>query len=133
MRLNLSLNNETWSVSQKWHSNRFRPKFNDFVIRDGHVYGLDDGTLTCMDVETGTIKWKSGRYGYGQVLLVDDLLLILSEKGTVVLIPAQTTKPAELTSFQALNEEGITWNQPVLVRGKLLVRNAFEAACFDLE
>ncbi len=133
VRLDITLTDQTWSVAEKWRTNRFRPKFNDFVLRDGHVYGLDDGTLTCLEVESGKIKWKSGRYGYGQVLLVDDLLLILSEKGTVVLVPAHSSKPAELASFSALDEQGITWNQPVLVRGKLLVRNAFEAACFDLE
>ena len=60
------------------------------------------------------------------------MLLIVSEKGDVVQVPAVSTKPDELASFTAL-EEWITWNQPVLVRGKLLVRNAHEAACFDLE
>lgn len=132
VRLNVTRSDEAWSVSQTWHSNRFRPKFNDFVVRDGHAYGLDDGTLTCLDIETGKIQWKSGRYGYGQLLLVDDVLLIVSEKGDVVQVPAVSTKPDVLASFTAL-EEWITWNQPVLVRGKLLVRNAHEAACFDLE
>lgn len=133
VRLEVGQSDDKWTVTREWRTNRFRPKFNDFVVRDSHAYGLDDGTLTCLDVETGKINWKSGRYGYGQVLLVDDLLLIVSEKGTVTLVPAQPEKPAELTSFSALDEAGITWNQPVLVRGKLLVRNAHEAACYDLE
>ena len=122
-----------WTVTQRWHSNRFRPKFNDFVQHNGHVFGLDDGTLTCLDIETGKVKWKSGRYGYGQLLLVGETLLILSEDGRVILRPATTSVSEELASFQALDPNGITWNHPVLVRGKLLVRNAIEAACFDLE
>jgi outer membrane protein assembly factor BamB len=133
VRLDVQRSGESWTVHQQWQSNRFRPKFNDFVIRDGNAYGLDDGTLTCLNLETGQVRWKSGRYGYGQVLLVGDVLLIVSEKGTVFQIPAQPEKPSELTSFQALDENEITWNQPVLIRGKLLVRNANEAACFDLE
>eukprot|EP00456_Euglypha_rotunda_P019996 TRINITY_DN175_c1_g1_i9.p1 TRINITY_DN175_c1_g1~~TRINITY_DN175_c1_g1_i9.p1 ORF type:complete len:556 (-),score=141.26 TRINITY_DN175_c1_g1_i9:78-1745(-) len=124
---------DKWTVTKKWHSNRFRPKFNDFVVRDGYAYGLDDGTLTCLDIETGKVTWKAGRYGYGQVLLVNDMLLIVSEKGEVLMIPAEPSKPDVVASFQALDEAEITWNQPVLVRGKLLVRNANEAACFDLE
>ena len=132
VRLKVTRTGEDWSVSPTWHSNRFRPKFNDFVVRDGYAYGLDDGTLTCLNVETGKIQWKSGRYGYGQVLLLDDVLLIVSEDGDIVQVPAQPTKPEELARFTAL-EKWITWNQPVLIRGKLLVRNAHEAACFDLE
>lgn len=132
VRLNVELKDDNWSVTQRWHTNRFRPKFNDFVIRDGHIYGLDDGRLACLSLESGKQKWMSGRYGYGQILLIDDLLLILSEEGNVVLVPATPTKPEELGSFSAL-KDAITWNHPVLVRGKLLVRNAHEAACFDLE
>ena len=133
VRLDLARMGTKWTVTQRWHSNRFRPKFNDFVLHDGHVYGLDDGTLTCLDIESGKVKWKSGRYGYGQLLLVGEMLLILSETGQVVLVPASPSRPEVTASFQALGDENFTWNHPVLVRGKLLVRNAHEAACFDLE
>jgi outer membrane protein assembly factor BamB len=133
VRLDVKNKNGEWSVSEAWKTNRFKPKFNDFVIRDGHAYGLDDGTLTCLDIANGKVKWKAGRYSYGQVLLLDNILLIVSEKGEVLQIPAEPTKPEVITSFQALDPEEITWNQPVLVRGKLLVRNAFEAACFELD
>lgn len=133
VRLDLSREKSIWTVTQRWHSNRFRPKFNDFVLHNGHVFGLDDGTLTCLDIETGKVKWKSGRYGYGQILLVGETLLILSEDGRVILRRAATSVSEELASFQALDPNGITWNHPVLVRGKLLVRNAIEAACFELE
>jgi outer membrane protein assembly factor BamB len=133
VRVDVSHSKEEWPTEKRWQSNRFRPKFNDFVFREGHIYGLDDGTLTCLDVETGTVAWKSGRYGYGQILLVGGVLLILSEDGRVVQVPATPAKPEPLASFQALDSSGITWNHPVLVRGKLLVRNGNEAACFNLE
>ncbi len=133
VRVDLAREGAKWTATQRWHSNRFRPKFNDFVLHEGHVYGLDDGTLTCLDIESGKVKWKSGRYGYGQLLLVGETLLILSETGRVVLVPASPTRPEETASFKVLDDENFTWNHPVLVRGKLLVRNAHEAACFELE
>lgn len=132
VRLKAALEGTNWSVTSQWHSNRFRPKFNDFIVREGYAYGLDDGTLTCLDVESGKVKWKAGRYGYGQILLVGETLLLVSEEGQLVLIPAQPTKPEDPPRVPLL-DGGITWNQPVLVHGKLLVRNAHEAACFDLE
>jgi outer membrane protein assembly factor BamB len=130
-RVDIEVMDGKWSASQRWLSNRFRPKFNDFVVRDGFSYGLDDGTLTCLDAERGTIRWKSGRYGYGQLLLVNGLLLIISEDGELVLIEAAPEKPDRLATFKAL-DSGFCWNHMALVRGRLLVRNANEAVCFDV-
>ena len=131
VRLDIKNEGGQWTATQTWLSNRFRPKFNDFVVREEYIYGLDDGTLTCLETRSGTIKWKSGRYGYGQLLLIDDVLLIISEDGDLLLVPATPTKPERLTSVKAL-DSGFCWNHPTLVRGRLLVRNAIEAVCFDV-
>ncbi len=54
----------------------------------------------------------------------------MAENGSVALLQADPTAHKELTSFFAL--KGKTWNHPVLVGDKLLVRNGSEAACFAL-
>ena len=131
VRLDLKQADGQWNATRRWASNRFRPKFNDFVVREQFAYGLDDGTLTCLDVESGAIKWKSGRYGYGQLLLIDDVLLIISEDGDLMLIPAQPKKPDVLASFK-LFDSGFCWNHLAFRRGQLFARNANEAACVDL-
>ena len=113
-----------------WESKQFKLKFNGAVRRGDHVYGLDEGTLTCLSLVNGKRLWKQGRFGYGQLLLVEDKLLILSEEGDVVLVPATPEVPRELARIHAI--DGKTWNHPVLSRGRLLVRNSDEAACFDL-
>lgn len=112
---------------------RFKLKFNGALYQDGYIYGLDEGVLCCFDVSTGDRVWKRGRYGYGQVLLLEEqkLLLVLAESGEVALVEASPQQYREVARFQAI--EGKTWNHPVLVRGKLLVRNAGEAACYDLK
>ena len=129
--LELTNTGSDWSIKKRWSSNRFRPKFNDFVVLDGHAYGLDDGTLACLDVADGKIKWKAGRYGYGQLLLVDGILLVISEDGDLLLVPATPQKPETIATFKAF-DSGFCWNHLTLVRGKLLARNAVEAACFDV-
>ena len=120
-----------WTAKQRWQTNRFRPKFNDFFVLNDHAYGLDDGTLACLDIENGKVKWKSGRYGYGQMLLVDDVMLIITEDGDLLLVPATPSKPETIATFKVF-DSGFCWNHPVLVRGKLLVRNAAEAVCLDV-
>jgi outer membrane protein assembly factor BamB len=120
----------TWSVAPAWTSNRLKLKFNDAVLHEGFVYGLDDGILTCLDTATGKPKWKGGRYGYGQLLLHDDTLLVLTEDGDVALAEANPRQFRERHRMRALS--GTTWNHPVVAHGKLLVRNNTEAACFDV-
>lgn len=121
-----------WQADQVWASNRIKPGFNDFVADKGKVYGLDDGILCALDLETGERLWKKGRYGHGQLLMLPDqnLLLVQGARGTVLLVDVSGEKPAELGEFSAI--EGKTWNHPVLVGRRLYVRNGEEIACYEL-
>jgi outer membrane protein assembly factor BamB len=105
-------------------------KFNSSVILNGYAYGLDEGIMACIDVATGERKWKGGRYGYGQVILASDHLIVISDTGDLALIKATPDSYQEIAKFAAL--EGKTWNYPAIANGKLLVRNASQMACFDI-
>ena len=113
-----------------WENKRMKNKFNGSVLEKGHLYGLDEGILTCLDVETGERKWKGGRYGYGQILLAGGNIIVLTEKGDLVLVEATPDDHRELVRFSAI--QGKTWNYPAITDGRLLVRNTTEMACFDL-
>jgi outer membrane protein assembly factor BamB len=119
-----------WSAVALWKNRNLKPKFTNLVRRGQHVYGLDDGVLACVNLEHGNREWKEGRYGHGQILLVDDLLLIQSESGDVMLVEISPKRPLERCRFPALR--GKTWNNPVLLRDLLLVRNDHEVACYRL-
>ncbi|HEY2414401.1 MAG TPA: PQQ-binding-like beta-propeller repeat protein [Pirellulaceae bacterium] len=105
-------------------------KFSNVVIHNGHAYGLSEEILECVDLKSGKRKWKSGRYGHGQILGVGDLLLVLAEEGELNLVELNPTKFVSHGSIQAL--EGKTWNNLCLDGKRLLIRNAQEAACFEL-
>ena len=113
-----------------WRNKKMRCKFTSPVAHRSFLYGLDEGILVCLDQETGEQKWKGGRYGHGQLLLAEDLLVILSEQGNLVLVEATPEGHRELGKFPAL--EGKTWNPPALAGGKAFVRNDNEMACYDL-
>ncbi len=118
------------TATELWANNKLKAQFNSVAVRNGHFYGLDDGSLACVEIETGTRKWKEGRFGSGQSLLVDDLVLIQSERGPVVLMEATPEGCRELGRIEALSSK--TWNHPVLAGRYLLVRNDQEAACYEL-
>ena len=107
-----------------------KTKFANVVVADGHVWGLDDGVLECIELETGKRLWKRGRFRQGQILRAGDVILVQAESGEVVMVEASTEKFVELGRFQAI--EGKTWNNLCLAGHRLLVRNAEEAACYEL-
>ncbi len=131
-RLNVTHGSKGWNVIERWTSAGLKPYFNDFVVHKGHAFGFDGNILSCIDLSDGHRKWKGGRYGNGQlVLLADqDLLLVLSEEGELALVKATPDQFTELARFKAI--EGKTWNHPVLVHDTLLVRNGEEMAAFKI-
>src|SRR5687768_8654504 len=131
-RISLTNNAGAWSVAERWTSNGLKPYFNDFVVHKGHAFGFDGRILSCVDLNDGQRKWKGGRYGNGQLVLLpdQDLLLVLSEEGELALVQAKSDQFTELAKFPAI--QGKTWNHPVLVGDLLLVRNAEEMAAFRL-
>ena len=120
------------TAKESWLSRSMNPYFNDYVAHKGYLYGIDNNIFACVDLATGERKWKRGRYGNGQVLLLpdQDQLLVISEDGELVLLRTTPDKLVELTRHQVL--EGRTWNHPVVVNNRLYVRNGEQATCFEL-
>ncbi|MCI0682945.1 MAG: PQQ-like beta-propeller repeat protein [Gemmataceae bacterium] len=119
-------------VEPIYHKPRsMRTKLTNVTIRDGYVYGLSDGILECVELDTGRIVWREGRYSHGQILRVDDLLLVLSEDGELSLVRATPDEPNHVLGTVAA-VEGQTWNNLALYGPYLLVRNAREAVCYRL-
>ena len=128
--IEFSKGNDRFAVREVWKNTRMKNRFASSVLHEGIVYGLDESILAAVDVNTGDLKWKGGRYGYGQLLLAGGRLIVLTEDGDLALVRATPEKHEELARFHVL--DGKTWNVPAIAGGYLLVRNLAEMAAFDL-
>ena len=121
---------DAFSATRVWENTRMKNKFTTSVLHEGHIYGLDEAILACVNAETGDLKWKGGRYGYGQLVLASGHLIVAAEDGDVALVRATPERHEELARFPAIS--GKTWNHPAISGGILLVRNTTEMSAFRL-
>jgi outer membrane protein assembly factor BamB len=129
--LEISSAGASQSAKPVWESRNMKNRFNSSVYFQDHIYGMDESILACIDARTGERKWKGGRYGYGQILLAGEHLVVLTESGEVALVKATPDSHQEVARFPAI--EGKTWNHPAIAGGVLLVRNAREMAAFRIK
>ena len=131
-RLDLRREGEELVAEERWTSRAMKSTFNDYAAHEGFLYGFDPNILACVDLETGERRWKGGRYGAGQLLLLPDAdqMLVMAEKGDIVLLRTNPERLEELTRVEVL--DGKTWNHPVLVGDRLYVRNGEEAVALAM-
>lgn len=133
--LEISESEGEFSADIVWQKRVMKTKFGNVILHDGHVYGLDGVLLQCVELATGKSVWKHRRtpsFGHGQLMLVGDRLLILTEWGEVVLADASPEGYQERAALQVFDESEITWNNPAMAGPYLLIRNSVEAACLRL-
>jgi outer membrane protein assembly factor BamB len=119
-----------FTATRVWENTRMKNKFSSSVLHEGHIYGLDEAILACVNVDTGDLKWKGGRYGYGQIVLANGHIIVATEDGDVALVRATPERHEELVRFGAIS--GKTWNHPAIADRVLLVRNGTEMSAFDI-
>jgi outer membrane protein assembly factor BamB len=129
--LKVNHDGEAWQVSELWESLRMRCKFSSPVLIDGYIYGLDQGVLGCISAETGDRQWRDGRYGFGQMLLRGEHLVVFTETGEIALVRPNPEEFEELALLPVF-DRGKNWNPPGLARDILVVRNHYDMAAFKL-
>jgi outer membrane protein assembly factor BamB len=105
-----------------WQNKEMQNHYSTSILWGGHLYGFDVAKLKCMDFKTGQIKWTlEGGFGRGSLMMADGKLIILTEKGTLLIGDASPVgfKPV----LQAEVMDGKFFTGPVLCDGRLYVRN----------
>jgi outer membrane protein assembly factor BamB len=105
-----------------WENKNMRSQLSGPVVLDGYIYGIDDNQLVCLDWKTGERKWVEKSVGKGSLMAADGKLIVLGEKGKLMIAGATPEKFEMISSAQIL--DGKCWTMPVLANGKVYARNA---------
>lgn len=133
--LKLSRSGGKTGVEELWHQRKMQIHFGTAVRIDDHVYGTSGSFgpafVTAIDVKSGEIAWQERDVtAKGSLLRVGDHLMILDEKGKLVLARATPDELHVLAEQQLLDER--VWAPPTLVGDRLYVRSVSGVAAFDM-
>ena len=118
------------SVVEIWKNEKMKNHFATSVLHGNYLYGFDNAILKCIDANTGSEKWKTRGYGKGTLMLADDHLIILSDRGKLGLAEATPSAYNEVASAEVLS--GLCWTVPTLANGRLYARNEKEMVCLNM-
>ncbi|MHC4738839.1 MAG: PQQ-binding-like beta-propeller repeat protein [Planctomycetota bacterium] len=121
------------NVTKVWRNKNMRNKMNGCVLWKGYIYGVDEGgELRCLDYKTGQLVWAQKGFGQGSITLADGKLIVLGEKGNLVIAE---TNPE---SYKVISKANILsfkcWTVPVLANGRIYARNTNgDMVCLDVK
>jgi outer membrane protein assembly factor BamB len=119
-----------------WKNQNMHNQLNACVLIKDHLYGISGqnghaGDLRCVDFHTGEVTWTEGSAGFGALMAADGKLIVLSEKGELIIAEAAPGKFKPLARAQVLG--GTCWTTPVLSNRRIYCRNSQGAlACVDV-
>jgi len=137
----IAYSNSTFIVTNAWSGPTQESHWATPVFHRGALFGQflpdnADAELRCVDATTGVTRWAVGGFGRGSTLLVGTNLLMLTERGELVLAEANTNAYAELGRFQAIPDYNADmnkcWNALAISDGRVYARSTAYAACYDL-
>ncbi len=125
-------------TAEEVYANKDMVNHHGGVIRIGeHLYGHSDrGGWTCQEFKTGKVVWKNPGVGKGAIGYAEGHFYIRSEggKGTIALIEATPKGYVEKSRFdQPDRSTKNSWPHPIIVNGKLYLRDQDVLLCYDVK
>ena len=127
-----------FKATQLWITSGNKPVANHWstpVYHNGHLYGMfsfkeyGTGPMKCVELATGKVKWEQPNFGAGNVILVGETVLALSDKGELVTVETNPNQYKEISRAKVVT--GKCWSSPTVANGRIYVRSTKEAVCLD--
>lgn len=123
-----------FDADQAYFTKEMKNHHGGLVLVDGCLYGSDDpGVLTCLDFETGKVKWRDRSCGKCSLVYADGMLYCRSEQGLVSLVRASPDGFELAGRFeQPQRSDRSAWPHPVVADGRLYLRDQEKLLCYDV-
>jgi outer membrane protein assembly factor BamB len=115
-----------------WNKKTMQNHLSTSVLYEGHLYGVSEGRLRCLDFRTGEVKWNKLGLGRGWVIVADGHLIALGDHGELFLAKATPKEYVEVSRCTVLDPDKLTWSAPVVSGGRLYIRNENALVALDL-
>lgn len=130
-------------ASLVWQNQEITNYFQSCVLVGGHLYGTHNpnhtytgkkAILRCVEFDTGQVKWEQKGFGNASLIAADDKLIIMSEKGELVIVEAAPEDYREIARTTVFKGSRYCWILPVLCGGRIYCRNRSGAlVCLDVK
>lgn len=117
-------------VEEVWRDRVLKNHWSSSVYYQGVLYGFDNGTFKAVDPETGETFWAHRGLGKGSLVAADELLLVLGDRGDLVLVEATPEEYREKGRIEPLGTK--SWTAPSLADGRLFLRDMDEIVCLEV-
>lgn len=133
--LRLQSSRNSTRASRAYHTPDMKNHHGDMVVVDGHLYGSSDpGLLTCIELNSGRVKWRDRGVGKGSITFADGHLYCRSERGPIALVEATPSGFREKGRFdQPSRSNRSSWSHPVVAHGKLWLRDMDALLVYDVK
>ena len=119
-------------LTQIWKNKKMQNYLNGSVLYKGYIYGPDNTSLTCMDFKTGDVVWAQKGFGWASLIIADDKLIFMNDKGKLFIAEASDEGYKEIASAQIMSTKR-SWTLPVLANGRIYARNSVgELVCVNI-
>jgi outer membrane protein assembly factor BamB len=111
--------------------------YNTAIHKNGHLYGFHGRqeagpSFRCVALKSQNVQWDEPRFGCGSMILAGDKLIVLTERGELVLVEATPAAYRELARAQVFAATPCR-AQIALANGRLYARDQKKLACFALK
>jgi outer membrane protein assembly factor BamB len=131
--LNLKAENGEIKAEEAYFTREMMNHHGGMVLVNGYLYGFSNALLTCIEFNTGKVMWKDRSVGKGSLTYADGMLYLLGEKLTAGLAEANPNAYVEKGRFPINDRGWDSWAHPVVLGGKLYIRNQNELTCYDVK
>ena len=127
--LSVKPDGDGYAIEEAWSNNAIKQSYVIPVYVDGHLYGMNNRILVCVDADTGKTKWRSREPGDGFPIVVGNHLVMMTKPGSLHVIEASPEAYRDVASLELFEEH--SWSTVAYADGELFARSMNELARID--